>query len=75
MMQEFNGLFGTEWQCVDLEEETNYSNYDVKSPFVAKRLNWLREYEGVGKYYIDPTFLLVYFECDEDMEMFLLRWA
>lgn len=70
MIREHDGMVGTEWQVVQLEEDYA-GGAGLK---MRERLAWIREYEGYGKVYYDNIFSQIYFERDEDREMFILRW-
>lgn len=70
MIREYDGMVGTEWQVVSFEDDyTGGTGLKVR-----EKLKWIKEYEGYGKVYYDNIFGQVYFERDEDREMFILRW-
>lgn len=71
MIREKDGMTGTEWQCVSLGDDFEQG----AGTRARERLKWITEYEGLGKFYTDDIFNQVYFELDEDREMFLLRWS
>jgi hypothetical protein len=74
MKEERNGMIGTEWQVVDhLEHDPGLGGY-VEEEF-DKRHAWCKEFNGLGKFYIDEIFGLFYFERDEDRMMFMLKWG
>ncbi len=73
MKQEKDGMVGTEWQPVDLGWDGNFAG--GAGNLARKVLNWTKEYDGVGKFYLDNIFGLYYFECEEDRSMFLLKWS
>lgn len=70
MIREYDGMVGTDWQRVG-EDEIPIKWTDLGQP----HFQWIKNYEGMGKYYIDTMFGQIYFERDEDRSMFLLRWA
>jgi len=77
MQVERDGLIGTEWQCVSgnqfkVLDPDNPDDYDI---FVSEKLVWCLNFEGKGRFHVDNIFGQIYFECDEDREMFLLRWS
>ena len=75
MRREMDGLLGTEWQPSDLLGNL-YSDSSVGIGNKIREIRlWLSDFEGEGSYYLDPIFNQVYFECDGDRMVFLLRWA
>ncbi len=73
MRRELNGMIGTDWQPVI---NSGAALWDPrKDENVLRQLDWLEEYEGIGSYFFDNIFGQIYFERDEDREMFLLRWS
>ena len=82
MIQETDCMIATEWQCVDLGQQSDYvllkgfHSFDGQNQESTKHqeiFKWIDEYEGLGKYYRSQIFDIVYFERDEDREMFILR--
>ena len=71
MIREKDGMIGTEWQVVSIDEDFA----PLAGMHVREKLKWIMEYEGLGKFYTDNVFNQIYFERDEDREMFLLRWS
>lgn len=75
MIQESDGLRGTDWQPVDLGIAWSFARAAIPGQQINNLIEWCRDYEGYGKFYHDTMFNLFYFERDEDREMFLLRWS
>ena len=67
MKRELDGMVGTEWQVGEI------SPYGVDK--AREIIKWIKEYDGVGKYYVDDIFGQYYFEDEGDRMMFILRWA
>ena len=42
--------------------------------FSVEALEWLRKYQGKGRYHIHRSGTAVKFEYEEDAAMFILRW-
>jgi hypothetical protein len=74
MIQEKDGIVATEWQPVAMSHDTPgfAQGFGRLSPI---KVQWCKEYEGIGRFYCDTLFNQIYFERDEDRAMFLLRWA
>lgn len=76
MKQVDDGMVGTEWQCEWLDFICAKDDWqDVTEEDLKPLVEWCKEYEGIGRFYVDELFGQFYFERDEDRVMFLLRWS
>ena len=74
MKQERNGMLGTNWQVADCSEVFPWLSKESAAKSQEVR-QWLASFDGKGRYFYDELFDQVYFECDEDRTMFMLRWS
>lgn len=75
MIREHYWQTGTEWQCSDLFTDF-YEDSELGAGLkIRDARRWLNDYDGIGRYYFDTIFNQVYFESEEDMAVFLLRWS
>lgn len=72
MIEEQDGIFATQWQVAD----ANIRPGLLSSPgsIYCDMEDWLKEYDGKGRYHFG-ILGQVYFECDEDRTMFILKWS
>lgn len=71
MKVELDGNIATYWDVVLQEFDWVFD----ENHQWAKQRKWCGEFEGKGRFYVDPIFGQFYFECEEDRMMFLLRWS
>jgi hypothetical protein len=76
MIQEEDGMVATEWDCAWMDFICYREDWkDITEEDLKPLVEWCKEYQGVGRFYVDDLFGQFYFENDEDRAMFVLRWS